>query len=75
MPETKQAWRDEGLQKQLSSKFAPNRVVIVILMFTRGAKHNDPKNLDPEGDHWTLEMIKESGEFVTKRHVYSEDKK
>lgn len=36
----------------------------------RGAKHNDPRNPDPKGDHWTVELSKESGEFVTKRHVY-----
>ncbi|KAE8307955.1 hypothetical protein BDV41DRAFT_568630 [Aspergillus transmontanensis] len=43
----------------------------------KGGKHNDPRNPDPKGDHWTVEMIKESGEFVTKRHVYpdGEDKK
>ncbi|KAJ6000970.1 hypothetical protein N7481_001379 [Penicillium waksmanii] len=36
----------------------------------KGAKHNDPRNPDPKGEHWTVEMIKENGEFVTKRHVY-----
>ncbi|KAL4807994.1 hypothetical protein BDV18DRAFT_158114 [Aspergillus unguis] len=41
----------------------------------KGAKHNNPNNPDPKGDHWTVEMVKESGEFVTKRHVYPEDKK
>lgn len=46
----------------------------VILTLTRGAKHNDPQNPDPKGDHWTVELVKE-GEFVTKRHVYPEDEK
>jgi hypothetical protein len=45
----------------------------LLLMLTRGPKHNDPRNPDPKGDHWTVEMIKESGDFVTKRHVYPED--
>ncbi|KAJ5737255.1 uncharacterized protein N7483_002380 [Penicillium malachiteum] len=36
----------------------------------KGPKHNDPRNPDPRGEHWTVEMIKEDGEFVTKRHVY-----
>lgn len=43
------------------------------LTLIRGPKHNDPRYPDPKGDHWTVEMIKESGEFVTKRHVYPED--
>ncbi|ELR06234.1 hypothetical protein GMDG_02029 [Pseudogymnoascus destructans 20631-21] len=36
----------------------------------KAAKHNDPRNPDPKGDHWTVELSKETGEFVTKRHVY-----
>lgn len=49
MPEIKQAWSDEGLPKPLSSEFAPNGVAVAMLMFTRGAEHNDPKNPDPKG--------------------------
>ncbi|KAL4950833.1 hypothetical protein BDW69DRAFT_50553 [Aspergillus filifer] len=41
----------------------------------KGPKHNDPRNPDPKGDHWTVELIKESGEFVTKRHVYPDSEK
>ncbi|GIJ98536.1 hypothetical protein Aspvir_000653 [Aspergillus viridinutans] len=41
----------------------------------KGPKHNDPRNPDPKGDHWTVELIKESGDFVTKKHVYPEDEK
>ncbi|KAG5287158.1 hypothetical protein I7I48_03020 [Histoplasma ohiense] len=38
----------------------------------KGPKHNDHRNPDPQGDHWTVEMVTESGEFVTKRYVYPE---
>ncbi|KAI1918435.1 hypothetical protein LOZ65_004891 [Ophidiomyces ophidiicola] len=41
----------------------------------KGPKHNDPRNPDSKGDHWTVEMIKENGDFVTKRHVYPDDEK
>ncbi|PYI03981.1 hypothetical protein BO78DRAFT_431701 [Aspergillus sclerotiicarbonarius CBS 121057] len=45
-------------------------------VIVKGPKHNDPRNPDPRGPHWTVDMIKEDGEFVTKRHVYppGEDK-
>ncbi|CDM34670.1 unnamed protein product [Penicillium roqueforti FM164] len=36
----------------------------------KGAKYNDPRNLDPKGEYWTVEMIKEDGEFVIKRYIY-----
>ncbi|KAL4935706.1 hypothetical protein BDV06DRAFT_234007 [Aspergillus oleicola] len=41
----------------------------------KGPKHNDPRNPDPKCDHWTVEMIKDQDEFVTKRHVYPDDEK
>ncbi|KAI1943778.1 hypothetical protein LOZ58_001710 [Ophidiomyces ophidiicola] len=41
----------------------------------KGPKHNDPRNPDSKGDHLTVEMIKENGDFVTKRYVYPDDEK
>ncbi|MCJ1368262.1 hypothetical protein MMC16_007404 [Acarospora aff. strigata] len=40
----------------------------------KGAKHNDPRNPDPKGEHWTVEMKKENGDHVTTKHVYPEEK-
>lgn len=69
MMPTKIVWRSEESLKRLLSKcfyMCQRRLAYQY----RGAKYNDPRNLDPKGEYWTVEMIKEDGEFVIKRYIY-----